>query len=205
MKGNLWNSNGFKDPKKHRFISKLTKEQNLSFIGISETGRRSFTSPFLKNLCAGREFIWHVMEPRGRSGGILLGVDLEVFDIGAIDEGDFYIKFHLCNKGDNFKWALVVVYGPAQEDQKANFLAEMVNMCSREALPILIGGDFNILRRPDEKNKPNYNDRWPFLFNEVIDDLNLRELEMMGRNYTWANSLDDPTYEKLDRILMSTE
>jgi hypothetical protein len=65
MKEILWNSNGFKDPKKHRFISELTKEQNLSFIGISKTGRRSFTSPFLKNLCTGREFIWHVMEPRG--------------------------------------------------------------------------------------------------------------------------------------------
>jgi hypothetical protein len=99
----------------------------------------------------------------------------------------------------------VVVYGPAQEDQKANFLAEMVNMCSREPLPILIGGVFNILRRPDEKNKSNYNDRWLFLFNAVIDDLNLRELEMMGRSYTWANSLDDPTYEKIDRIVMSTE
>jgi hypothetical protein len=28
---------------------------------------------------------------------------------------------------------------------------------------------------------------------------------MTGRNYTWANSLENPTYEKLDRILMSTE
>jgi hypothetical protein len=70
---------------------------------------------------------------------------------------------------------------------------------------ILIGDSFNILRRPDEKNKSNYNDRWPFLFNVVIDNLNPRELEMTGKNYTWANSLEDPTYEKLDKILMSTE
>jgi hypothetical protein len=55
------------------------------------------------------------------------------------------VKFHLCNKYDSFKWALVVVYGPAQNDQKQLFLAELVNMCSREALPILVGGDFNIL------------------------------------------------------------
>jgi hypothetical protein len=44
---------------------------------------------------------------------MLLGVDLRTFDIGAIDEGDFYIKFHLCNKVDDYKWALVVVYGLA--------------------------------------------------------------------------------------------
>jgi hypothetical protein len=63
MKGILWNSNGFKDLKKHRFISELTKEQNLSFIGIIETGMRSFTSPFMKNLCAGREsygMLWNL-------------------------------------------------------------------------------------------------------------------------------------------------
>jgi hypothetical protein len=33
----------------------------------------------------------------------------------------------------------------------------------------------------------------------------LRELEMSGRRYTWANSLLNPTYEKLDRVLISTE
>jgi hypothetical protein len=48
----------------------------------------------------------------------------------------------------------VVVYGPTQEDQKANFQAKRVNMCSREALPILIGCDFNILRRPMRKINP---------------------------------------------------
>jgi endonuclease/exonuclease/phosphatase family metal-dependent hydrolase len=28
---------------------------------------------------------------------------------------------------------------------------------------------------------------------------------MSVRRYTWANSLPNPTYEKLDRILISTE
>jgi hypothetical protein len=156
-------------------------------------------------MCAGKDFIWHVKEPRVRAGGILLGIHLSIFHIGAIDEGEYYVKFYLCNKDDSFKWALVAVYGPTQEDKKAQFLAGLVNMCSREALPILIGGDFNILRNPDEKNNENYNDRWSFPFNAIIDGLNLRELEMSGRRYTWANSLANPTYEKLDIILVATE
>jgi hypothetical protein len=41
---------------------------------------------------------------------MLLGIDLQFYDIGAIDGGDFYIKFHLCNKVDNYKWALAFVY-----------------------------------------------------------------------------------------------
>jgi hypothetical protein len=81
----------------------------------------------------------------------LLGIDLDVYDIGAIDEGDFYVKFHLCNKNNSFKWALVAVYDPAHDNFKESFLSELVNMGRHEALPIMLGGDFNIIRKPDEK------------------------------------------------------
>jgi exonuclease III len=94
--------------------------------------------------------------------------------------------------------AFVAVYGSPQPDQKENFLAELVRMCSHENLPLLMGGDYNILRNPSEKNNSNYSTRWPFLFNAVIDGLNLKEL-------TWANNLAQPTFVKLDRIIITTE
>jgi exonuclease III len=205
MKGVFWNCDGFRDPKKHRFVTDLTKEFNLSFIALSETGKKDFSDVFLKNLCAGKDFLWHCKEPRGRSGGMVLGIDLNVYDIGSIDEGDFYVKSLLRNKSDGFKWALVSVYGPAQDNFKEAFLAELVNMTSHVSEPILIGGDFNLLRKSADKNNNNFNTRWPFLFNAVIDGLSLREFELSGRQFTWANSRDIPTYEKLDRILVSTE
>jgi hypothetical protein len=35
---------------------------------------------------------------------------MEYFDIWAIDEGEFYVN-SICGTRDNFKWALVAVYG----------------------------------------------------------------------------------------------
>jgi hypothetical protein len=128
-----------------------------------------------------------------------------MFYIGVIDEGDYYVKFHICNKADDFKWVLVVVYGPAQDEHKESFLVELVHMCSHENLPLLMGGDYNILRHPSEKNNDRFHTRWPFLFNVVIDRLNLKEIQMSGRNFTWANNLPTPTFEKLDRILITME
>jgi hypothetical protein len=183
----------------------MTKENDLSFIAISLTGRSDLIPRFLKNISGERDFLWHSKAPHGRPGGMLLGVDQQLFDIGLVDEGDHYIKIQLCNKSDGFIWALVVVYGSAQPNHKENFLAELDRMGSQENLPLIMGGDFNILRHPSEKNKANYNARWPFLFNAVIDGLNLIELEMMGHKYTWAKNLTSPTFEKLDRILMTTE
>jgi hypothetical protein len=44
----------------------------------------------------------------------LIGADLDIFDIRAIDEGDFYVKFIPRDKSNGFKFAIYGVYGPAQ-------------------------------------------------------------------------------------------
>jgi exonuclease III len=205
MKGIFWNSRGLSDLAKTGFISDTVREQNLDFVALLETGKKDFSQSALNNFCAGRNFLWHWTEPHGRSGGILLGVNLDTLDVGSIDDGDFFVKFKLRSRKEDFKWILVAVYGAAQPEFKEAFLSELVRTCSKEDLPILLGGDFNIIRNPSEKNNDRYNDKWPFLFNAIIDGLNLREIEMLGRKFTWANSRAQPTYERLDRVLASTE
>jgi hypothetical protein len=51
---------------------------------------------------------------------------------------------------DDFKWLLAAVYGAAQTQHKEAFLTELVQLCSKESLHILIDGDFNIIRSPQE-------------------------------------------------------
>jgi hypothetical protein len=139
------------------------------------------------------------------SGGILVGINKDKFDVFDIKHGNFVLKFKLCNKEDNFEWKMLAVYGVAQESEKESFLSELARMCDNESLPLLVGGDFNIIRNQSEKNNNRYNDRWPSLFNDVINGLDLRELELSDQHFTWANNLQVPTYEKLDRILVSTD
>jgi hypothetical protein len=43
------------------------------------------------------------------------------------------------------------------------------------------------------------------LFNAIIETLSLKELAMTGRKYTWANYVEVPTFEKLDRVLVTTD
>jgi exonuclease III len=205
MRGIFWNSRGLSDLAKTRFLNDASKEHNLDFIALLETCKNDFSQAALDNLSGGKNFVWHWTAPHGRSGGILLGVNLDSMDIGSIDDGDFFVKFRVRDRKSDFKWVLVAVYGAAQPEFKESFLAEMVRSCSSEKLPLCIGGDFNIMRNSSEKNNDNFEERWPFLFNAVIDFLDLREIEMSGHKYTWANSRRVPTYEKLDRVLVSTE
>jgi hypothetical protein len=69
----------------------------------------------------------------------------------------------------------------------------------------VIGGDFNIIRSVEDKNKPCNLPRWSHTFNFIIEISGLKEVKLIGRKYTWANNLPDPTFEKLDRVLVSVE
>jgi hypothetical protein len=123
------------------------------------------------------------------------------FDIGAIDEGDFYVKFTLRYKPNGFKFVLYSIYGPAQVQNKSAFLSELANTCSKESLP-RFRGDFNIIRRPEDKSSGIFDPKWPGIFNVVIESLDLRDIVMTGCQYTWAGPGDNPTFEKLDRVLV---
>ena len=176
MRGLFWNSRGLSDLAKFRYISDAVNEFNLDFIGVMETGKQDMSQSNLSRLTGGAEFVWHCLPPRGRSGGILLGVRRDRFDLTLMVEGEFFVKFHLNNRVDNFKWILMAVYGPAQEVFKTTFLTKLVRTCQQNYLPTLIGGDFNMMRSRKEKNKNNFNMRWPFLFNAIIDNFDLREI-----------------------------
>jgi hypothetical protein len=71
--------------------------------------------------------------------------------------------------------------------------------------PDLVGGIFNIIRRQEEKNNDNFTPRWLFIFNAIIESLDLKEIALTCRQFTWAIRRAVPTYEKLDRILASVE
>lgn len=118
--------------------------------------------------------------------------------------GEFSVKFRIRTKEDGFQWALVAVYGAAQTEQKPAFLADLVRICD-DTLPLVVGGDFNIIRRADEKKNDNFDGRWPFMFNTIIESLNLREINLSGRKFTRDNSLPNQTFEKLDRVLTSVD
>jgi hypothetical protein len=78
---------------------------------------------------------------------------MEIFDNSR---GDFHIKIHIPNKSDNLIWSLVSGYGAVQDAAKPAFLCELVNLANDNPYPIIIGGDFNLLRYLWEKSKGGF-------------------------------------------------
>jgi hypothetical protein len=110
----------------------------------------------------------------------------QYMDVLASYDGEYHIKLTIQNKAADFIWSLVATYGAAQDAFNADFLFELVNLAKDNPYPMNIGGDFNLLRFQHEKSKGHFYSHWPFLFNGVVDSLDLREVAMVGRQFTWA-------------------
>jgi hypothetical protein len=60
-------------------------------------------------------------------------------------------------------------------------------------IPAVIGGDFNILRFGNEKNKAGGTTIFSDVFNAIINTYVLREIKLSGGQYTWSNNQKNPT------------
>jgi hypothetical protein len=67
------------------------------------------------------------------------------------------------------------------------FLEEIGAVQNQSALPVLIGGDFNLIREASNKNSDNIDFQLMDLFNNFIGEHHLRELKRSGQKYTWTN------------------
>ena len=56
----------------------------------------------------------------------------------------------------------------------------------------LVVGDFNLLRKPMDRNREGADLNNFFLFNEAINKLDLIELPLHGRQFTWTNKQFSP-------------
>jgi hypothetical protein len=167
----FWSSNSLGDQAKPRFLFDSMVEHQLDFIALLETKKSNFNLNELAHFCANKNFIWDWTPPNGRSGEILVGLNKDMIEVLDIIHGNFTLKFKLQNKDDSFEWNLLAVYGAAHDCEKGNFLSELVRMSGTESIPLIVGGDFNIIRSPSEKNNNQYH---LFLFNAVINSLTLK-------------------------------
>ena len=185
------------------FVKDLLWEYQADFVGFQETIKKRYPLSFFRKIDPQQKYVWHWIPSRGRSGGILSGIKTERFDILSSKTGTYFIMVKVFDKKLRKNLCLVNVYGPAQDEGKEVFLTELAQICYENKDPMLLGGDFNILRFSDEKNKNFRPNRYSDMFNLIINSYALRDLTLNGGLYTWSNNHEDPTLEKLDRCLMS--
>jgi endonuclease/exonuclease/phosphatase family metal-dependent hydrolase len=102
-------------------------------------------------------------------------------------------QFHLTN-----------VYGPRDAAGKAGFINWLYNFDTSALDDWILLGDFNLIGSPYDRNKPGGCSNEMFLFNDLIQHLDLVDIPFEGRHFTWSNMQNDPLLVKLDRVFTSS-
>jgi hypothetical protein len=102
-------------------------------------------------------------------------------------------------------WEIINIYGPVQVERKTTFLQDLSQKVSNMNWPLVLGGDFNMIRFPWEKSSDNDNFSQMNLFNTFILDFGLLELIRMGSKYTLTNKQLNLVMSVLDRVLTCPE
>lgn len=82
------------------------------------------------------------------------------------------------------QWWLTSVYGPQSYSDKLEFMAELRVIRAACLGPWLLAGDFNLIYRAADKNNANLDRAMLGRFRRLLNDLELREIELLGRRFT---------------------
>jgi hypothetical protein len=136
---------------------------------------------------------------------MLMGIRDDTFEVGAIDQGTFFLSAILFHRESKFKFEVIGVYGPADHTRSIQFLVDLEDKVQRSTFPVVVMGDFNLIRGAQDKNNSNIN--WPLVnaFNDTIARLALREVARSRARFTWSNRQRNPIRCVLDRVLVSPE
>ena len=139
----------------------------------------------------------------GASGGLLVVWNESIFKGETLFKNSFSIsvKFTSVHNGDS--WILTNIYGPCQDEARAEFIDWFQNIVIPDDQNWLIVGDFNYIRYTINRNREGGNVNDMLAFNEAISALALVEIPIKGREYTWSNMQNAPLLEKLDWVFSS--
>jgi hypothetical protein len=88
---------------------------------------------------------------------MLMGVHEDTFEVLAWKEGRFFIQADVLQLDSSCRWSFICVYGPADHRRSPDFLAEFTATIHACTLPVVVGGDFNLIRGSEDKNNDNIN------------------------------------------------
>ena len=100
---------------------------------------------------------------------------------------------------------MTTVYRPFSCPELLLFFQELNQFRAAHPGPWAVTGDFNLIYKAEDKNNQNFDRRWMARFRRFLDDLELAELNLHGRRYTWSNERREPTLVRLDRWFYSVD
>ena len=198
-----WNVRGLNNSARRKVVSELARDTSCTIACLQETKLQQVDSAVVSETL-GSDFIQNFafLPADGTRGGILLAVHASYFRILLTVCTSNTISALIQSNCVPSEWWITVVYGPQIESGKLAFLQELKQIGVFTGDKWLIIGDFSLTINVEDKSNNNVNHMLMGAFRTVLNDLELKELPLKGRKYTWTNSR---THTRIDRAFCSND
>jgi hypothetical protein len=206
-----FNIRGLGSRVKRRKIREIVQAENLDFLALQETKMEVISTNFVHTLWGNSNCDSAFLPAVGSSGGILSIWNKVVYSLVFTFVGDGFVGVCLDNIGSNGvvqRCYLVNVYAKCNLRDKRRLWADI--LMSKRGFGEgcwCVMGDFNSVRDSDERRGVGQNHLGAsssemVLFDAFINNLEMVDLPLVGRNFTWFHP-NGVSMSRLDRILIS--
>ncbi|XP_028060848.1 uncharacterized protein LOC114264432 [Camellia sinensis] len=204
MKVLSWNVRGLGKPEKRRRIRNLLKAKGVDMVFIQETKKSSIDERFVRSLWAEDELGYMEVDAVGSAGGLLCLWKPHVFQVkNCCSSRNFILLSGLVYH--SFDCVVGNVYAPNDYRGRSQLWKVLYNLKASFPKPWCLGGDFNEIKAIGERKGCVRRDRGMQEFNEFLNNIELVDVPMLGRKYTWSNSQSGACWSRIDRFLLNPE
>jgi len=198
-----WNVRGLNSPARRKVVRDLARDTACTIACLQETKMQAIDDAIVCESLGPSFRASHVFLPAsGTRGGALLAVHEDYYRILQTEVRGHSVSAKLQPTTGVGEWWLTVVYGHQEDREKIQFLQELRDIRQFLSDRWLVIGDFNLILQAQDKSNSNLNRRMMGTFRSWVNDLELKELSLQGRRFTWSN---DVTQTRIDRAFCTSD
>ena len=203
-----FNCRGLGSQQKRTYIKNIIAKESIQFACLQETKMENIKFEVCQNMWGTLDVSWIHKNAENSAGGILTIWDDSAFKLEHhfLGNGFVYVQGIMLDK--NQLVVVVNVYSTCSQSEKRIMWEDLLRIKEQSNITMwCMLGDFNAVRKQDERigcqplgsYKKDMKE-----FNEFIENMELFDIPMIGRRYTWYRT-NGEAKSRLDRTLMSLE
>jgi exonuclease III len=146
------NVRGINSSVKWNGIRCMIRESRCDIICLQETKKECFDVAYLKNFCPNSFDSYAFIPSVGNSGGSITVWNSSKLVSTVIFQNEYALSVEFFYNSSNDSWIITNIYAPCTPQGKMDFLDWFSNINMPSDKLWLIVGDFNLIRRPENKN-----------------------------------------------------
>ncbi|XP_020234693.1 uncharacterized protein LOC109814631 [Cajanus cajan] len=211
MKAISFNVRGLGEKVKWRIIRKMISEEQVDILCLQETKKADIS----ENLCkwlwgegGEGDMGWKMTPAINKAGGLLCLWSKAKLEVTDHFQGSSYLGLEGTWKEKGIQILIVNIYAPCEPSQKRQLWGQLKEKRERSSIKWwCLMGDFNSVRKVTERvgvNGGNVGAVEFRDFNNFISDLDIVEVPLIGRSFTWYRP-NGRAKSKIDRIFVSRD